>query len=328
MSADVVVYRSKTELGIVHGTTVDVHAPADFSLVVDEPVLTSDGRYAFSRAGKSDLIVVGVRDGRTRTIPLPKPWARLVAGGSSEVLWSQAPERIMALDLSQDDPQPRIVRDMNVPDGSGNSTENASLGGLSLVAARNNVFLLTGGQQQDQLFVSREDQPIRSLGSIDADLPINTAWISPDGKNAAYLAPVRNCAHAAVTIVNLETENKTTTAPQPDLDDQTRSDIFRIDWQTDGTLDVAYGTSRCTSTGSGLQSLEAPSIWSFTAGQWSPSNPGPILQILKLPDGRTADLIPAGQSNSGTLYMVEQGHRTHIADNVQTIATPAGAEAD
>lgn len=70
VSGDVVVYRSKTELGIVHGTTVDVHAPADFSLVVDEPVLTSDGRYAFSRAGKSDLIIVDVRDGRTPDTPV------------------------------------------------------------------------------------------------------------------------------------------------------------------------------------------------------------------------------------------------------------------
>jgi len=326
-SGDVVVYRSKTELGIVHGTTADVHAPADFSLVVDEPVLTSDGRYAFSRAGKSDLIVVDVRDGRTRTLPLPKPWARLVTGENSEVLWSQE-EQIMALDLSQNTPQARIVRDMNASDGQGNPTGNVSLGGMGLVAARNNVFLLTGGEQQSQLFVSRQDQPIRLLGSIDSELPINTAWISPDRKNAAYSAPVRNCGHAAVTIVNLETGNKTTTAPQPNLDDQTRSDIFRLGWQPDGTLDIAYGTSLCTSTGSGLQSREASSIWSYTAGQWTQSQPGPVLQIVKLPDGRTADLVPAGQSNSGALYIVDQGQLAHIADNVQTIATPAGAETD
>lgn len=325
--ADVVVYRSKTELGIVHGTTADVHAPADFNLVVDEPVLTSDGRYAFSRAGKSDLIVVDVRDGRTRTLPLSKPWARLVTGENSEVLWSQD-EQIMALDLSQYDPQARIVRDMNASDGQGNPTGNASLGGMGLVAARNNVFLLTGGEQQSQLFMSRQDQPIRLLGSIDSELPINTAWISPDGTTAAYSAPVRNCGHAAVTIVNLETGNKTTTAPQPDLDDQTRSDIFRLAWQSDGTLDVAYGTSHCTNTGSGLQSREAPSIWSYTAGQWSQSHPGPVLRIVKLPAGRTAELIPAGQSNSGTLYIVDQGQRTHIAEDVQTIATPTGAETD
>ncbi|SIC59805.1 Uncharacterised protein [Mycobacteroides abscessus subsp. abscessus] len=323
VSGDVVVYRSKTELGIVHGTTVDVHVPADFSLVVDEPVLTSDGRYAFSRAGKSDLVIVDVHDGRTRTLPLPKPWARLVAGENSEVLWSQD-EQIMSLDLSQNDPQPRIKRDMNTPDGQDDPTDNASLGGVSLVAARNNVFLLTGGVQQGQLFVSRQDQPIRPLGSIDSDLPINTAWISPDRKTAVYSAPVRNCGHATVTIVNLQTGNKTTTAPQPDLDDQTRSNIFRLGWQPDGTLDVAYGTSRCTSTGSGLQSREAPSIWSYTAGQWTQSQPGPVLQIVKLPAGRTADLVPAGQSNSGALYIVDQGQRTHIADNVQTIATPTG----
>lgn len=325
--ADVVVYRSKTELGIVHGTTADVHAPADFSLVVDEPVLTSDGRYAFSRAGKSDLIVVDVRDGRTRTLPLPKPWARLVTGENSEVLWSQD-EQIMALDLSQNDPQPRIVRDMNTSDGQGNPTGNVSSGGMGLVAARNNVFLLTGGEQHGQLFVSSQDQPIRPLGSIDSDLPINTAWINPDRKTAAYSAPVRNCGHATVTIVNLQTGNKTTTAPQSDLDDQTRSNIFRLGWQPDGTLDVAYGTSHCASTGSGLQSREAPSIWSYTAGQWSQSQPGPVLQIVKLPAGRTADLVPAGQSNSGALYIVDQGQRTHIADNVQTIATPTGAETD
>lgn len=325
--ADVVVYRSKTELGIVHGTTVDVHASADFSLVVDEPVLTSDGRYAFSRAGKSDLIVIDVHDGHTRTLPLPKPWARLVAGENSEVLWSQD-EQIMSLDLSQNDPQPRIVRDMNAPDREADPAGNASLGGVSLVAARDNVFLLTGGEQHGQLFVSRQDQPIRPLGSIDSELPINTAWISPDGNDAAYSAPVRNCGHAAVTIVNLQTGSKTTTAPQPDLDDQTRADIFRLGWQPDGTLDVAYGTSRCAGTGSGLQSREAPSIWSYIDGRWSQSQPGPILQIVKLPDGRTADLVPAGQSDSGALFIVDQGQRTHIADNVQTIATPTGAKTD
>lgn len=95
----------------------------------------------------------------------------------------------MALDLSQDDPQARIVRDMNTSDGQDNPTGNVSSGGMGLVAARDNVFLLTGGEQQSQLFVSRQDQPIRLLGSIDSELPVNTAWISPDRKTPHTVHP-------------------------------------------------------------------------------------------------------------------------------------------
>jgi hypothetical protein len=273
------------------------------------PVFTDGGKYVAAADG-SQIVAVGFAANSARTIPSNAE--RVFAGGADTIAWWEAPD-LVSLDLSTPSSAP-VKKHIDLPGGTTGQTRLISLAnGIA-------VFARPGGapDSPDDLVTMGRDQQFHPLGPAPDKQPIHTGFASRDGRKFAYASAIRAaCPKDAVGVVDTDT-GAVTSPPMPySLDNGATTRA--IWWDKDGLLHISIAEKPC---GAG-DVVTSTRTWKLDQGKWIQDGSEPTLVSRQLDGNAVALVEPAvPKPPAGTLFVVTDQRRDHIADNVTDLAAP------
>jgi hypothetical protein len=314
-SGPLVAYRAAGEIGLVDGTSVVASAPGDFTSHSD-PLVTEDGRFVFAHADDGAVVAIEVATKKTRMVAVP-PGVRLGTDGGSTVVWLEKPGRLMQVDLADSVTSPTLRQQIILPQSTASPRLLTARGGTAVLARAEPTASGEGGPET--LYAVRGDGVPASLGTVESDVPVAAATLSPDGSRLAYglFRPTgTTCGTAAVVVTSADGSQQTFDVAAPDV--QTGSEVLRMWWETAGPMHLSLATWRCDP-----QSSYSPLVWQFSDDQLKASAPRTVaLQSAEVVTGQRALVIPQGglsPESSGTLVVEDSGRRFPVKSDVDAI---------
>jgi hypothetical protein len=310
-SGPLLAYRSATQIGLVDGTEAVASAKGTFAPSSD-PLLTEDGKYVFA-LGTDGLAVLDVATRKSRVVAVPRGSAVGTAGGSIVVWWEQ-PDRLMQLDLSDPAGKPAVRQNVTLPPAPGTA---------SLLVARAGTAILVQQPQTpggpDTLYAVRGSGAPTSLGTSDANTPIATATLSPDGSSLAYALYRQTsdvCGTAAIVVSDAAGAQQSYDVTSPEAGASSR--VLRMWWQDGQPMSLSLATWQCAP-----MSAYSPLIWQLGGAGLTAADPKTVaLQDAEVAPGQRALIIPKGGAapeTSGTLIVEDSGRRIPVESAVDAI---------
>lgn len=307
LARSILAYTAGHEFGLVHNASVASRIDGDFTRARAQ--FTADGRYAFAVEAGRHLVVVDSHNGEVHAFPISSHHP--VAEDNSAVVWFEAPDRLMRLDLAADHPEPGLHREIRLPDlpsppTEGRDTETQVLGvGAGGVLIARNECPCDGGDHE-HLYLIGNDRVIQDLG-VPAVGAVSAPQLSADDGRLAYAANASSgsgCGSSTVVQVDLVSAIVSTSAIGGGC-----APIDHLWWGEVGSLFAAADDD-------GINS-----VWKYGMTGWARVEPGPLLEKRPLRTGGTAVLVPAADSaKTGILAIETDGQRTELAKDVTTIA--------
>jgi hypothetical protein len=163
------------------------------------------------------------------------------------------------------------------------------------------------------------DLQFHPLGLAPDKQPIHNGFPSRDGRKLAYANAIRAaCPRDAVGVIDTGT-GAMTSAPMPYSRD-TNATTRAIWWDKDGLLHISIAERPC---GAG-DAVTTTRTWKLDQGRWIQADADPALMSRQLYDSAVALVAPTlTKPPAGTLFVVTDQRRDHIADNVTDLAAPA-----
>ncbi|EFV12483.1 hypothetical protein [Segniliparus rugosus] len=344
---------------------------------LDAPQFTEDGRFLYTMArtfrpgpsgtAKAQLVVIDARSNAVRVLPAPAD-KQLAYGDEvralegSSVVWlgtdsSQrsaaetvsAPRRLIAMDLGDKDPGPRLLRSVALPEP--NAEEQAEnehcptcvrggylvgAGGGKVVLGRMNTYPGARGFA-DHLYLVAPDGSTRDLGHIPKAENDRPGLFSPDGKNFAYPDSAWGGASCGVgtRIVQFDLSSSwpggrvlRTPFPQAEPYDEIR----QLWWTVDSKLRISGNALVCDIfRPEGQRAARTPSVWELRGDQWTQIDPDGFLLDVTLPNGDSVVVTEAtaapGYNRIDSLSIRHGGQLIRIADDVGDVAVASGCRA-
>lgn len=294
-------FTTASQLSLVRGGVVA--ATVASSAQPRYPVFTDSGKFVAAANG-SQVVAVGFAANSARTIP--SSVERVFAGGGDTIAWWESPH-LLSLDLSDPTSAP-VQKQVDLPGGTTAQTRLISLANGIAVFARPGL-----PDGPDDLVTMGRDQSFHQLGPAPDNQPIHIGVPSPDGHRFAYVSAIRAaCPKDAVGVVDSDT-GALTSPPMPySLD--TNATTRTIWWDKDGLLHISIAEKPC-----GTDTVTTTATWKLDQGKWVQGGSEPTLVSRQL-DGNASALV----TPDGNLWIVTDGRRDHIADNVTDLASPTG----
>lgn len=336
------------------------------------PAFTADGRYAFTQyadeqAGRypydggdirAELAWMDVTTGHTHaatiaaqsrkgTQPPGRPGEPYALQGST-VVWQAPPPpnapdgqvTLMQLDLSQPNPQPTILRTIQLPprtpeqqavpyrdqDFTGNLI-GASHGRI-VVAKKYDGDPQT---QSDRTFLIDTDGKVRDLGHQPTSQWVS-ATFSPNGTRLAYetgkYAQAGTCGQHQVTVFDTTTGQPATDFPPAPFDATPRPYFYgnvnaAVWWTADGKLRAVAGADKCPANPSEI--TPDGGVWELSGTTWTQIRPAGTYRDYPTPSGAvvvmansqtSTDKQQPNQTATGTGLFIQtsDGQLVHVAD--------------
>ena len=335
------------------------------------PVFTADGQFAVARYSdeqvgrypydggdiRAELAWVDVAtseihevsiDARSRTGSQPpsRPGNPYALQGST-VVWqaptpANAPDGqvvLMQLDLSQPNPQPTILRTVQLPprtpgqqavpyrtQGFTGDVIGAGHGRVA-VAKKYDTDPET---QADRLFLVDADGTVRDLSHEPTSQWV-TATFSADGTRLAYetgkYAKAGTCGEHQVSVFDTATGRPAADFPPGPFDATPKPYFYgNVDaavwWTSDGKLRAAAGADKCPGNPSEITPYDG--VWELRGSQWTQVDPAETYRDFPFPNGavlvkaKTAasgDKQQSAQTSNGTGLFIRTGAQLiHVAD--------------
>ncbi|WP_232783636.1 hypothetical protein [Mycobacteroides franklinii] len=314
-------YASSTAIGLVSNANVVAQAQGNF----DAPrstMFTSDGKYVVALSTeqrKLSLKAIEVDGGRIKTIPVS--FDRFSVGSGSTIVWLESPNRLMGLDLRDDNPQPTLVRSIELPPLPDGDIPTAP----QLVAAADSTVLLsrwedrTSGPGPQNLYLVDKTGKVRSLGRMNSSTPIGYAYYSPNGKLIAYTNDSRYCENTTVSVIDTE-QGAIQTVNPPHSSEPARLVSRGIWWQPDGTLSAVFKGVPCREQSSETVGMR-DTAFKLSNGAWEEISDERVTQVLIFGKDKTAS-IASNDGNGGDLTLELSGKKSNIAQKVQHLLAP------
>ncbi|QEM44273.1 TolB-like translocation protein [Mycolicibacterium grossiae] len=314
-----VAYRAATEIGVVDGTTVVATAKGTFA-PSHEPLVTEDGRFAFARGADGNLAILDVAARTSRVVPLPEA-GRIGTAGDSRITWFEAPDRLVVLDLADPAGRPVVTQQVAlpaVPDAGATTLLTARAG--TVILARTEAADPSPRGGPDTLYAVRGSGPPTSLGATDANTPVDTAVLSPDGSRLAfalYRSTGDACGTAAIVVSDADGTQQTYEVAASGAD--TASRVQRMWWQDGQPMSLSLTSWHCDPPGP-----SSPLVWQLGDGGLVAAEPRTVaLQESELVPGQRAVLVPGSGTpppDAGTLVIDDSGRRFPVEPNVDAFS--------
>ncbi|SLC01176.1 Uncharacterised protein [Mycobacteroides abscessus subsp. bolletii] len=314
-------YSSTTTVGLASEAKVIARIEGNFT-APRSTMFTSDGKYvaalSIDPGNTSSLKVIEVASGKSRSIPAY--FDRFSAGPDSLVVWLESPNRLMGLNLAEDQPQPRLLRAIDLPPISGEGATAAP----QLVAADRGTALLSRWEDRtsrpgpQNLYLASPNGSVKPLGRIKSNSPIGYAYYSPNGKMIAYANDSEFCENTTVSIVDIQNSTIQTIAP-PNRPEPARLVVRSIWWQPDGTLSATFKGLPCREQKADTEAMP-DTAYNLINGSWSEISDRQVTQILVFGKDKAAS-IASNNGNGGELTLDLSGKQTTIANKAQRIIT-------
>lgn len=336
------------------------------------PAFTADSKYAFTQyadeqAGRypydggdirAQLAWVDVATGETHEVAVG---ARSRAGMQppghpgepyalqrSTVVWQAPPPpnsldgqvTIMQLDLSQPNPQPTILRTVQLPPRTPEQQaipyRDHDFTGNVIGAGHGRVALAkkydTDPQTQaDRLFLIDTDGTVRDLGHQPTSQWVS-ATFSPDGTRLAYetgkYVQAGTCGEHQVTVLDPVTGQPAPDFPPPPFDATPRPYFYgnvnaAVWWTSDGKLRAVAGADKCLSNPSEI--TPDGGVWELSGTTWTQISPTGTYRDYPTPSGAVvvmansqapSDKQRPGQTSTGTslFILTSDGQLVRVAD--------------
>ncbi|WP_157886160.1 hypothetical protein [Mycobacteroides saopaulense] len=279
---------------------------------------SGDFVYTVSKASASpyELVAVNIENQEVRHLPIAS--SEVKAGAGNTVVWFEAPNQLMSLDLAASPPSPVKLRTVvfpPLPAGAPSSIPR-------LIAAHGSTFLfsrlengLTPGSSRIYLAEGSED--VRTIGSAKTDVPVGSAQFSPDGQYAAFGNYARQCANSIVGKIDIKARDiKYLDLPNPKPD--IRSSITRLWWSASDLLMMSYSSRECFDAGQSDEWYK-PSSWKLEGENWTQVEPGSVLQQITLSDGNSVRLVP-NKAKSNDLVIIHGDNQNTLVSNAEYLA--------
>ncbi len=311
----VYAYRSADALVLMDGDKPLTKVSAGFRNNTQQLQFSNDRQYAFSSTDDHKLAVINAREYSGRVIDCGGCWS-VQPYGTNSIAWVTEEGQLRSMGLTASKSTPEVVQDVPLPPSQGTTATR-------LLAITDDRFVIARTTRQLQgpeaLFLySAQSGQVKELGTTAANTPIKSAAVDGSGRIFAYAAydhlnPA--CGDAIVGLVDLNSGLATVVQPEQ-TDQDIRTDIARLWWSSDGTLNASYGKWDCSSPA--LKQIKAPSWWQYTNKKWTEIEPGPISQVISFQNGKRITLVPDRSINDfkGSLTLGSK----HIDDNVYTVA--------
>ncbi|OBJ69123.1 hypothetical protein [Mycobacterium sp. 1274756.6] len=308
MARSILAYTAAHEFALVHNSAVAGRVDGDF--VAARAQFTADGRFAFAVEGGGHLVVIDSQNGDVRAFPAASETP--VAEDASAVVWFEAPDRLMRMDLAADRPEPELRQNIQLPDSGTPRTEGPEPEVRVLGVSAGGVLLARtecpcDAERHAHLYLVGSDRVVQDLG-VPATGAVSAPQLSADDGRLAYATNVASgadCETSTVVQVDLVSGIVGTSAVGDGC-----GPIDHLWWGDVGSLFAA------ADDGGGV-----PAVWKHGAGGWSLVEPGPVLEKRSLRTGDTAVLVPATDSAGPATLAIDAGEqRTELAAGVATIA--------
>lgn len=296
------------------------------------PGFTADGKYAFTQyaseqagrypynggdiraelawvdvaTGETHEVAIGARS-RTGMQPPGHPGEPYALQGST-IAWQAPPPpnapdgqvTLMQLDLSQPNPQPTILRTVQLPPRTPEQQaipyRDQDFTGNVIGASRGRVALAkkydTDPQTQaDRLFLLDTDGTVRDLGHQPTSQWVS-ATFSPDGTRLAYetgkYAQAGTCGEHQVTVLDPATGQPSPDFPPPPFDATPRPYFYgnvnaAVWWTSDGKLRAAAGADKCP--GNPSEITPDGGVWELRGAAWAQISPAGTYRDYPTPNG-------------------------------------------
>ncbi|MFD7653645.1 hypothetical protein ACFV4N_06665 [Actinosynnema sp. NPDC059797] len=316
---------TETRLGVARGERVVAEAAGRFGF--SRPAFTEDGRFAFA-ASEEGVAVVDVEAGGSRVVACGGCRSAAPVGGS-RIAWTGPERALVVLDLGAPGARPAPVRalpgrrvtDPAFPPVLDLPPKVVGGGeGVALVASPDEPSAYGG---PDSLYLVGLDGSVRDLGVTDANVGLDSAAVSPDGRTVAYAGTWHGGACQEPTSV-IEVDAPTG-APRssaigelPEGGGSTARDL----WYDDGgRLNAVYAGWACPASGGDSTPVLPAGHWRLDAGRWVLVDAGPLLASRPIgDDARLVIAEPDEYLRVGTLYVESGGRRTAVATGVSAVA--------
>jgi hypothetical protein len=318
ITGPVLAYRAADEIGVVDGTTKLTSTSGAFA-PSNDLLTTEDGRYVFARTVDNQLATIDVRKRRGDTRQLTVGPA-LGTNGASTIVWWEQPNRLMQLDLADPASTPVVLQTVDLPPApqAGQPRLIAARAGTTILARVESPPTPFGGP--DTLYAVRGPGAPTSLGQVDADSPVTSARLSPDGGALAYAlyrATSDTCGTAAV--VQSDANGTQQTFEVASADPAAAFQVGKLWWPKVGPPKLSLRTWMCNQP-----QAVPPVVWQLSGdhiAQVAP--PTSALQTAELEPGQRALILPhtdGYRDPSGSLVVEESSRRIPVQDDVDAMA--------
>ena len=172
----------------------------------------------------------------------------------------------------------------------------------------------------DTLYAVRGSGPPTSLGATDANTPVDTAVLSPDGSRLAfalYRSTGDACGTAAIVVSDADGTQQTYEVAASGAD--TASRVQRMWWQDGQPMSLSLTSWHCDPPGP-----SSPLVWQLGDGGLVAAEPRTVaLQESELVPGQRAVLVPGSGTpppDAGTLVIDDSGRRFPVEPNVDAFS--------
>lgn len=335
------------------------------------PAFTADGKYAFSQYAdeqvgrypydggdiRAELAWVDVTTGETHEVavgalsrtaaqPPSRPGNPYALQGSTVVWQAPTPAKspdgqvvLMQLDLSRPNPQPTILRTVQLPPRTPEQQavpyRNMDFTGDVVGADHGRVAIAKKYDtdtetQADHLFLVDGDGTIGDLGHLPTREWV-TATFSPDGTRMAYetgkYSQPGACGEHQVTVFDTATGHPAADFPPAPFDATPKPYFYgnvnaAVWWTTNGKLRAAAGVEKCPTNTSEI--TPDGGVWELRASEWTQIDPAGTYRDYPLPSGdvvvmakaaASTDSQTSGQASNGTAVFARIGGQlVHVAD--------------
>jgi len=318
ITGPLLAYRAAGQIGVVDGTTTLATTQGAFA-PSDDLLTTEDGRFVFARTVDNQLATIDVRKRRGATRQITVGPALGTAGGSS-IVWWEEPNRLMQLDLADPASTPTLLQTVDLPPApqAGQPRLLAARAGTTILARVESAPSPFGGP--DTLYAVRGPGAPTPLGQADADSPVTTARLSPDGGALAYAlyrATGDTCGTAAV--VQSDANGTQQTFDVAGADPAAAFQVAKVWWPKVGPPKLSLRTWMCNQP-----QAVPPVVWQLSGdhiAQVAP--PTSALQTAELDPGQRALILPhtdGYRDPAGSLVVEESTRRIPVQDDVDAIA--------
>lgn len=306
-SGPLLAYRAASEIGLVDGTTVVATAPGSFAPSSD-PLATEDGKFVFARSSDGGVTVLDVAARTSRAVAVPID-STIGTGGGSTIVWWEQPNRLMQLDLADPTGQPALRQEIDLPRQAGASD-------AALLTARNGTVVVARTESEpspfggpDTLYAVHGDAEPTSLGTADANTPVASAVLSPDGSRLAYALYRRtsnSCGTAAIVVSDADGSQETYDVAAPNF--ITGSQVLGMWWPDGKPMSLSLATWKCETA-----SYYSPLTWQLGDAGLVEADPRTVaLEVAEVVPGQRALIVPkvgVAPEPSGTLVIEDSGRR-------------------
>lgn len=313
--SDELAYTTRDEIGLIKGSKVAVRLPVN--PVGDSLAFTRRGDYAYtvSKVNASHYELVAIRVDTQQVVRFPVASSEVKAGAGNSVVWLEAPNQLMSLDLASAAPSPVRLRTVDLPPLPAEAPPSTP----RLIAAYDSTFLfarlengLTAGSSR--IYLTAASGSVVAIGSASTDVPVGSAQFSPDGRYAVFGNYARLCANSVAGKIDVNARNITyIDLPNPKA--QVRSSITRLWWTAPDSLMMSYSSRECFGGGQSEEWYK-PTSWKLDGDHWTQISSDSVLQQINLPDGRLARLIP-NKTKSNDLVIADGTNQNLLVNNAE-----------